>query len=203
MPRKRLTLEEKRDKMLEFLRTTKEVYLMKELEKLGSEKLGIVTQSVSDVVNSLVDDSLIESDKIGISRYFWCFPEKQYLRLKNKEAEFSAVVADKSKTAEGLQAEIDKEKGTKYLCDERTQLENEYNELKNINSQLRAEFDSFNAYSVESFNHLKNKSKLLENSMVTYKDNIYELLSFVKKRRPDLSTTELYKHFEIPDDFDD
>lgn len=39
---------------------------LKELEKLGPRK-GVISQSVKDVVQSLVDDDLVLKDKIGTS----------------------------------------------------------------------------------------------------------------------------------------
>lgn len=39
---------------------------LKELEKSGPKK-GVITQSVKDVVQSLVDDDLVFKDKIGTS----------------------------------------------------------------------------------------------------------------------------------------
>ena len=32
---------------------------------------GIISQSVKDVLQSLVDDNLVDTDKIGTSVYFW------------------------------------------------------------------------------------------------------------------------------------
>ncbi len=32
--------------------------------------------SVKDVVQSLVDDGLVDSERIGTSNYFWSFPSK-------------------------------------------------------------------------------------------------------------------------------
>ena len=54
----------------------KDVFLLKELEKMGPKEKGIVMQSVKDVLMSLVSDDLVESDKIGSSTYFWSFPSK-------------------------------------------------------------------------------------------------------------------------------
>lgn len=42
------------------------LFQLKELEKLGPKK-GVITQSVKDVVQSLVDDDLVLKDKIGTS----------------------------------------------------------------------------------------------------------------------------------------
>ena len=71
-----LSLEEKRQRMLDLFYSKKDFFLLKELEKMGPKEKGIVAQSVKDVVQSLVDDDLAETDKIGTSVYFWSFPSK-------------------------------------------------------------------------------------------------------------------------------
>lgn len=80
----------------------KEVFTLKELEKLGT-KAGVgawvggggadaspvcarrvgapggaaaVTQTIKDVVQSLVDDGMVELEKIGSANYYWSFPSK-------------------------------------------------------------------------------------------------------------------------------
>lgn len=42
------------------------LFQLKELEKMGPKK-GVISQSVKDVVQSLVDDDLVLRDKIGTS----------------------------------------------------------------------------------------------------------------------------------------
>ncbi|RLN36329.1 hypothetical protein C2845_PM03G29200 [Panicum miliaceum] len=68
-----LSLEEKREQMLQIFYESQDFYLLKELEKLGPKK-GVISQSVKDVVQSLVDDDLVLKDKIGTSVYFWSLP---------------------------------------------------------------------------------------------------------------------------------
>ena len=65
MGKKGLSLEEKRKKMLEILYETKDFFLLKELEKIAPKQKGIIAQSVKDVLQSLVDDNLVDTDKIG------------------------------------------------------------------------------------------------------------------------------------------
>ncbi|KAL6974504.1 Meiotic nuclear division protein 1 [Sarracenia purpurea var. burkii] len=55
---------------------------LKELEKLGPKK-GVITQSVKDVVQTLVDDDLVSKDKIGTSVYFWSLPSCAGNQLRN------------------------------------------------------------------------------------------------------------------------
>ncbi|GJV45447.1 aldehyde dehydrogenase family 7 member B4 [Tanacetum coccineum] len=54
--------------------------LLKELEKLGPRK-GVISQSVKDVVQSLVDDDLFSKDKIGTSSH--CNGESVFLLLES------------------------------------------------------------------------------------------------------------------------
>ena len=95
--RKGLSAEEKRIKMLEIFHESKDFYQLKvrnlyrvrtriedvilytsiflqELEKIAPKEKGIVAQSVKDVIQSLVDDNLVDTDKIGTSVYFWSYP---------------------------------------------------------------------------------------------------------------------------------
>ncbi|PAN11182.1 hypothetical protein PAHAL_2G203400 [Panicum hallii] len=72
--------------MLQIFYESQDFYLLKELEKLGPKK-GVISQSVKDVVQSLVDDDLVLKDKIGTSVYFWSLPScagNQYCRLQIK-----------------------------------------------------------------------------------------------------------------------
>jgi len=41
--------------------------------------------SVKDILQSLVDDGMVDTEKIGTSVYFWAFPSKasQNVRVKN------------------------------------------------------------------------------------------------------------------------
>ncbi|KAM2383428.1 hypothetical protein ACFXTH_040987 [Malus domestica] len=59
-----LSLDEKREKMLQIFYDSQDFFLLKELEKSGSKK-GVISQSVKDVIQSLVDDDLVFKDKIG------------------------------------------------------------------------------------------------------------------------------------------
>ena len=86
--KKGLSLDEKRKKMMEIFYESKDVFLLKDLEKIAPKLKGITPMSVKDVVTSLVDDGMVDtflqlllltfiqvdSEKIGTSIYFWAFP---------------------------------------------------------------------------------------------------------------------------------
>ncbi|KAG2033855.1 Mnd1 family-domain-containing protein [Suillus americanus] len=62
-----LSLEEKRTKLLEIFHESKDLYQLKELEKLGPNLKGIVSQTVQEVLQSLVNDGLVQGNKISAS----------------------------------------------------------------------------------------------------------------------------------------
>lgn len=72
--RKGVSFEEKRIRLLQLFYERKEFFTLKELEKIAAKEKGIVAQAVKDVLQTLVDDGLVRSEKIGTSVYFWIFP---------------------------------------------------------------------------------------------------------------------------------
>lgn len=72
--RKGVSFEEKRIRLLQLFYEKKEFFTLKELEKIAAKEKGIVAQAVKDVLQTLVDDGLVRSEKIGTSVYFWIFP---------------------------------------------------------------------------------------------------------------------------------
>jgi Mnd1 family protein len=82
---KKLGMEEKRQRCLDYFNETADFFQLRDLEKALPKSKGIgiphntsfiVTQSVKEVIDSLVDDRLINHEKIGTSNYYWCFPSQ-------------------------------------------------------------------------------------------------------------------------------
>ena len=69
---------------MEIFYETKDVFLLKDIEKIAPKTKGITSMSVKDVLTSLVDDGLVDTDKIGTSVYFWAFPSKATQVRKRK-----------------------------------------------------------------------------------------------------------------------
>merc|ERR1712080_43150 len=109
--RKGMSLEEKRNKLLEMYYEKKEVLNLKEVEKFGAKK-GIVLQSIKDVNQSLIDDNLVMTDKVGIGTFFWALPSQGLQSRKNliedydrkieaakRETEEASINAEKAREA--------------------------------------------------------------------------------------------------------
>ena len=104
MSKKRgLSAEEKRERMLELFHEKKDFFLLKEVEKIAFKEKSILSQSVKDVLQSLVDDDLINSEKIGTSVYFWAFPSNALVTKKKK-------IEDVSNKVDGLRSKLESTK---------------------------------------------------------------------------------------------
>ena len=93
--KKGLSMEEKRKRMMEIFYESKDVFLLKDIEKIAPKNKGITSMSVKDVLMSLVHDGLVDTDKIGTSVYFWAFPSKasqaRKRKLENAENNLNSV----------------------------------------------------------------------------------------------------------------
>ncbi|CAG0891761.1 unnamed protein product [Darwinula stevensoni] len=108
--KKGLSLEEKRERMVTLLQEKQDFFQLKELEKLAPKEKGIIAQSVKDVIQSLVDDGLVESDKIGTSVYFWSFPTKAANTKKRKLEDVTNSLADIQQKRQKLKDVLDQAK---------------------------------------------------------------------------------------------
>ena len=64
------------------------------MEKIAPKLKGITSMSVKEVVTSLVDDSMVDTDKIGTSVYFWAFPSKASANRKRKLDTLSGQISE-------------------------------------------------------------------------------------------------------------
>ena len=63
-------------RLCSFFWLQKDFFQLKELERQCQKEKGITSMSVKEILTSLVDDGMVDTDKIGTSVYFWAFPSK-------------------------------------------------------------------------------------------------------------------------------
>ncbi|KAJ0412905.1 hypothetical protein ATCC90586_002535 [Pythium insidiosum] len=111
-------MEEKRERILKIYHESKEVYNLKEIEKLGA-KAGVVLQTVKDVNQALVDDALVDFDKIGSGNYFWSFPSKLSQQRKRKLSELQQRHAAARERLDNVNQSIETQKAMRSESDDR------------------------------------------------------------------------------------
>ncbi|XP_071907716.1 meiotic nuclear division protein 1 homolog [Coffea arabica] len=204
MSKKRgLSLDEKREKMLQIFYESQDFFLLKELEKLGPKK-GIISQTVKDVVQSLVDDDLVSKDKIGTSVYFWSLPSCAGNQLRNVHRKLEADLQNcKKRLAEledqchalkkGREESVDREKA----LDELKAIEEKHNELKDEMGQY-ADNDP------ATFEAMKNAIEVAHAAANRWTDNIFTLRQWCSNNFPQAKEQldHLFNEVGVTDDFD-
>eukprot|EP00035_Acanthoeca_spectabilis_P030020 m.7377 g.7377 ORF g.7377 m.7377 type:complete len:207 (+) comp3956_c0_seq1:37-657(+) len=94
MPKPKVTAAQKREKLLNFFYTTKQVWTKKDVDKLASKETGIASMIIGDILKELTDDGLVDTDKIGSANYYWAFPSKGLQIKKNELAKLESDLAE-------------------------------------------------------------------------------------------------------------
>ena len=157
MGKKGLSLEEKRQKILEIYYDRKEVFNLKEIEKLGAKK-GVVFQTIKDVNQSLVDDNLVQFDKIGAGAFFWSLPSMAYQNrqnlLQNQTTHLDELKSQIEKAEADIKAAEESRKAASGY-DDREALLAKFTELSAKSQQLATELSKFERCDPEKLEKVK------------------------------------------------
>ena len=203
MSKKRgLSVDEKRSRMLDYFYNKKDFFLLKELEKSLPKEKGITPQTVKEILQSLVDDDLVDTDKIGTSCYFWAFPSKATQNRKRKLKDVQEKLSDTRKKMKSVEIQVEKSSWDKIDGEERRNILQELAELEKKKSQLENQIALYKDSDPETVEMLKNQIKISKESANRWTDNIYSIHSWIGRKFPSISVTDLNKQFGIPQDLD-
>ncbi|XP_028163714.1 meiotic nuclear division protein 1 homolog [Ostrinia furnacalis] len=202
MSKKRgLSAEEKRIRMLEIFHNSKDFFQLKELEKIAPKEKGITMQSVKEVIQSLVDDHLVDSEKIGTSIYFWSFPSKAKNVKKRKLNDLQSEVDDCAKKLKKTEDAIAHESVGREANDERTETLSMLEQLLKQEEGLKKELQKYRDSDPEYIAQLKTETEELKSAINRWTENIYTLKSYIKNKFQ-MENEAIDQAFGIPSDLD-
>eukprot|EP00096_Caligus_rogercresseyi_P016728 TRINITY_DN957_c1_g1_i1.p1 TRINITY_DN957_c1_g1~~TRINITY_DN957_c1_g1_i1.p1 ORF type:complete len:216 (+),score=52.08 TRINITY_DN957_c1_g1_i1:32-649(+) len=200
--KKGLSFEEKRSRMLDIFYEKKDFFLLKELEKIAPKEKGIVSQSVKDVVQSLADDSLVDTDKIGTSVYFWAFPSKATAARKRKLEGITQEVESKNKRLKVVEKSLNESGIGKENSDERAQALLRLGELEAKKSELASSLRAYKENDPETLKIYTEETQMCNVAINRWTDNIYSIQSWIRRKFPNINIEDFNKQFGIPADID-
>ncbi|GLB37077.1 putative meiotic nuclear division protein 1 [Lyophyllum shimeji] len=197
-----LSAEEKRVKLLEIFHETKDFYQLKELEKLGPKMKGIVSQSVKEVLQSLVDDGLVQGDKIGSSNFFWSFPSQQGAMV---QARLSSAKDTRDSLKEQLtevRKSIETERSARPESESRSQALAQLADLRKQVVALEEELAAYGECDPVKVEEKKRAVFLAKEAAVRWTDNYGTLLSYFT-RQNGVDPAEIRKFLDIDEEYED
>ncbi|KAH7888826.1 meiotic nuclear division protein 1 [Phlebopus sp. FC_14] len=197
-----LSVEEKRVKLLEIFHESKDFYQLKELEKLGPKLKGIVSQSVKEILQSLVDDGLVQSDKVGSSNFFWSFPSQRGSIIRNRLDTAKLTKASNESQLTELRASLDREKAMRLESEARNAALETLAEAKQQAVALEKELGAYGACDPAKVEERKRAVTLAHEAAVRWTDN-YSILLAHFTRQNGVDPQEICKFLEINEDYED
>lgn len=199
MGKKGKSLEEKRSCLLSIYHETCVPYNLKEIEKAGSAK-GVVQQSIKDVNTSLMDDSLITTDKIGSGIFFWSFPSAA-LHSKKRAKEMLENQLNFSVANDNVLKQSLREEFKTRLSEDRPEKMKRIEELKGLENKLNMELEKNKANDPAEIKKMEVLAMSLMDSANRWVDNTWALKTFLTRKRG-ISSKEADKYLGLKDDFD-
>eukprot|EP00944_MAST-04C_sp_MAST-4C-sp1_P005057 g5057.t1 len=202
--RKGLSFDEKRSRLLSIIRGESPigmtVWNLKELEKVGS-KAGIVMQSIKEVLQSLVDDSLVNQDKVGSQNIFWSFPSEVTQRKLSKIKRLEKELANCLEAKERADVEMDVLRKVRVESEQRAAMLKELRLLKHRKAANEEALKSTRKNDPKVLEELGIKVNIAKESVNRWTDNIWQVKSFVVKKFGK-TAKEMDAYLGIPVDFD-
>jgi predicted RNase H-like nuclease (RuvC/YqgF family) len=192
---KGLSFEEKRKRMLDIFKDDPSFFHLKDIEKLGTKK-GIIYQSIEDVLDSLVNDNLVETEKIGSSNFYWALPSKIYQVKKNTLDKNNSIIENLKGENQNLKIKIKEQKVMRKETDERRE---KLDELDEINRRIEEYTKKLNDYQKNDpvrYQNILHDSKQFINLNEVWKDNIYAIHQWMKSKNPDVNLVEMFPELE-------
>ncbi|XP_019192045.1 PREDICTED: meiotic nuclear division protein 1 homolog isoform X2 [Ipomoea nil] len=185
-----LSLDEKREKMLQIFYESQNFFLLKELEKLGPKK-GVISQTVKDVVQSLVDDDLVSKDKIGTS-------------LRNVYKKLEADLQSSKKRHVELVEQCQNLKKGREESDEREEALEELKATEQKHKELKEELAQYADNDPATVETMRNAVQVAHAAANRWTDNIFTLRQWCSNNFPQAKEqlNHLYSEVGITDDFD-
>jgi len=197
-----LSAEEKRVKLLEIFHETKDFYQLKELEKLGPKLKGIVSQSVKDVLQTLLDDGLVQMDKIGASNFYWSFPSRHGALLATKVARAGEAREALKQQLIDVRNNIDKENALRVETETREQELKSLDLNREICKSLEAELRQYGACDPTQVEEKRRAIILAREAAFRWTDNYSITVSYFCKQYS-VDSDDIRKHFNLDESFED
>ena len=160
------------------------VYIEKEIVALAT-KAGVTSGAILDIHQSLIDDGLIDKEKIGGQNYFWSFPTKKdykaqldHTNIVKKTTELKAKIQDATTKLDNAKRgrEEDEQGG-------RAKKLQRLSELATLKSAMLAELDTLKENDPAALANLEKEYKLVRQAAHRWTDNLFECKSYLVKKR--------------------
>eukprot|EP00037_Helgoeca_nana_P002383 m.33446 g.33446 ORF g.33446 m.33446 type:complete len:207 (-) comp12553_c0_seq1:179-799(-) len=203
MAKPKTTAAQKREKLLNYFYTTKQVWTSKDIQKKGSKETGIASMIILDILKELTDEGLVDLDKIGSSNYYWAFPSKGLQIKKNELASVEAEIEDLSSRKRKHTATIAELELVREPTPARAAGLQNLKRLKSEAASLAKELDAVKDIDPASIAKRQEEIKVAKDSANRWTDNVFAARSWcLEKFGGSIDEEQFNKQMGIPQELD-
>ncbi|CCE83822.1 Piso0_004411 [Millerozyma farinosa CBS 7064] len=206
-PKKGVSAEEKKERVLDFFTHVHSFYTLKELEKEAAKYAKISPMIVKEVVQQLIDDNLVNCEKCGTTNLYWSF---KYERIRKQEQAYQRLekqLADLQEKQVALTEKIQSAKlqrTAKSKFGQRSALLTELNSLVTQKSDFENLIDKYSNSNPDALQQAQKENHNLVRAIDLYTDSIESTIYyFTRVIAAPLSDEQLRAEFGIPQEFED
>jgi hypothetical protein len=158
--------------------------------------------SVADVNQSLIDDGLVEKEKIGGSNYFWSFPAKKdrIMQIKHEQT-LSSIETLKTKITEAEARLADAKRGREDEDGDRAKKLARIAELAKERKAAEEELAAHKENDPQAIADLEKELQLVIQAANRWTDNIFTCKSYLTKKKG-MGNKEAYRILGVTSAFD-
>jgi len=176
---------------------------LKELERLAPKMKGIVQQSVKDALQSLMDEGLVRSDKVGSSNFFWSFPSQRGVEAKTRLEKIERETSELQQRLSETKGEIADERKQRPLSDDRGFAEQRLAVMTCDVAALQKEITAHGASDPAVVEAKRRAVLLAHEAALRWTDNYSALLGYLRGLDPGLNTRDIQQMLQIQEDYED
>jgi outer membrane murein-binding lipoprotein Lpp len=178
MPKKGVSAEEKKLRMVSMFTESGEVWTMKDVEK-GAGNKGIIAQAVKDVLKEVCGDDLVHEEKVGISTYYWAFPGETGVKKRRDRDHVSSEVERLNKQVKLLEEDERKAKEAAEAAAGESAAVSKFEasvaSLRARRDEVRAETQRLESASSQDLRARRKDIPVLRDSANRWTDNLFEI----------------------------
>ncbi|EFO65101.1 Mnd1 [Giardia lamblia P15] len=178
MAPKGTSLDEKKERLLEEMLKRGEIYSNKTIETL-SKPTGISSMVIKNVLQALVNEDLVDTDKIGASTYYWCFASKRSQAARTELARLQKALEEQINFIDKATARIEELKTGREETEERSSLLKEKLALQVRLEEQRSTFRDLLKNDPDVAQKLREYTDIAKQEANLWTDNIFCLQKYM------------------------
>jgi predicted transcriptional regulator len=196
----RMSVEQKKAVILDIVRSSNSFYRMAEIERLGCKK-GVVEKTIKDVLQQLVDEGMVMSEKVGSNVLYWSLEsdgiQKKIVQCRALEDECKALL----KEIEEKRACLDRIRETKEQTEETVQMQRHLERLTGVEEGQSKELRLFADSDPRVYDKLVSDRREMVEKTNKIVDDIYAMQDYVCNKFS-MDKREFSSSFGVPQDLD-